>query len=467
MKRRAFLQYSTAASMALAFGGLPRLAAALEQKGALADFRAPGFGPLRPTAARNTGETILALPRGFSYNVFGRTGDLMADGRRTPPAHDGMAAFDVDGELRLVRNHEVNDDVPVDGVPIGDDNHYDDQAGGGTTTLVVDPETRLLRRDFVSLSGTLNNCAGGPTPWGSWIACEETTLGGAEYLDDGETVGGFAHPHGYCFEVAAAANDCRPARPLKAMGRFSHEAAAVDPRTGVVYLTEDSSPDCGFYRFVPTRSGHLADGGTLQMLAITGKDNYDTRFGQTPGQTFPAHWLTIDNPDPEEAATDEQAVVRQGTAKGAASFRKLEGCWSDASGRVWFVSSSGGNVGGGQVWRYEPDGRDTGHLTLVFESPDRKLLDMPDNICLDPQSSNLYLCEDSAYRGAGGTEENFVRILTPGGKIADFAQNIMEGFDETEVAGATFSPDGKTLFFNIQTPGVTVAVWGDFRDFSA
>ncbi|MDZ7645628.1 MAG: DUF839 domain-containing protein [Woeseiaceae bacterium] len=130
------------------------------------------------------------------------------------------------------------------------------------------------------------------------------------------------------------------------------------------------------------------------------------------------------------------------------------------------MSSSGGDAGGGQVWLYEPVDRDTGRLTMVFESPDRQLLDMPDNICLDPQSSNLYLCEDSAYREAGGTEENFVRILTPGGKIADFAQNILEGYDETEVAGATFSPDGKTLFFNIQTPGLTVAVWGDFRNFA-
>ncbi|MDZ7645629.1 MAG: DUF839 domain-containing protein [Woeseiaceae bacterium] len=171
MQRRAFLQYSTAASMALAFGGFPRLSTALERKGSLADLRAPGFGPLQPTAARNTGETVLALPRGFSYNVLGRTGDMMSDGRRVPADHDGMAAFEIDGELRLVRNHEINDDVPVDGSPIGPANHYDEQAGGGTTTLVIDPGTRLIRRDFVSLSGTLNNCAGGPTPTAESGSC--------------------------------------------------------------------------------------------------------------------------------------------------------------------------------------------------------------------------------------------------------------------------------------------------------
>ena len=249
------------------------------------------------------------------------------------------------------------------------------------------------------------------------------------------------------------------------MGRFSHESIAVDPRTGIVYLTEDSKPFCGFYRFVPAERGKLAEGGTLQVLAIEGKPNFSTRYGQAQGTRFSTFWMTIDNPDPAEADTDEQAVFKQGAKKGATHFNKLEGCWADASGRIYFVSSSGGDIGGGQIWLYEPTGQDAGHLTLVFESPDRELLDMPDNICLDPNSSNLYLCEDSDYKGAGGTEENFVRILTPGGKIADFAQNILEGYPETEVAGATFSPDGATLFFNIQTPGITVAVWGDFGSF--
>lgn len=461
MQRRQFLKHTTTAGVALAFGSFARLAGTAARE----SLKAIGYGDLVPVAARNTGETVLALPQGFSYNVLGRTGDRMSDGRLTPNQHDGMAAFAAGDELRLVRNHEINDDRPLDGIAIGKSNHYDAQAGGGTTTLVIDPQTRLIKRDFVSLSGTLNNCAGGPTPWNTWISCEETTLGRGEYLDDGERVGGFGKPHGYCFEVSAAANSCRPTVALTAMGRFSHEAIAVDPKSGIVYLTEDSKPHCGFYRFLPARPGHLAEGGVLQILGIDRRPEYVTGKGQTIGNQYDAHWLTIDDPDPASADLDEQAVFRQGVRKGAARFKKLEGCWSDADGRIWFVSSSGGEAGGGQVWRYDPCGRDSGRLTLVFESPDRDLLDMPDNICLDPNSANVYLCEDSDYAKVGGTEENFVRILSPQGRIADFAKNVMSGYEETEVAGATFSPDGQTLFFNIQTPGLTVAVWGDFSNF--
>ncbi|HMS09127.1 MAG TPA: DUF839 domain-containing protein [Pyrinomonadaceae bacterium] len=468
MNRRNFLATASTAGLAVAFGGFGKLAEAAEQTGNIERFKAIGFGELVPTAAKNTGEMVLALPRGFEYNVLGKTGDKMSDGRITPNEHDGMAAFISGGELRLVRNHEINDDVPKDGVAIGSGNHYDDKAGGGTTTLVINPRTRIIERDFVSLSGTLNNCAGGPTPWGSWISCEETTHGTVKHSDDDdEEVGGFAKPHGYCFEVPASANSNLPPVALTAMGRFSHEAIAVDPRTGIVYLTEDAKPFCGFYRFIPNRRGRLAEGGVLQMLAIHKKPNYNTQFGQTAGTRFDARWVTIDDPNTQRSDTDEQAVFKQGARKGGAHFDKLEGCWSSPEGKIYFVSSSGGDAGGGQVWLYEPTGKDKGSLTLSFESPDRELLDMPDNICLDPNTANLYLCEDSDYKGLGGTEENYVRILTPNGKIADFARNITQGYDETEVAGATFSPDGTTLFFNIQTPGITVAVWGDFKNFKA
>jgi secreted PhoX family phosphatase len=468
MDRRNFIKASSAVGMAAAFGGFGSLAKAAVKTGSLEKLKAVGFGELIPTAAKNTGEKILALPRGFEYTAFGKTGDKMSDGRITPAEHDGMAAFMVGNELRVVRNHEINDDVPLDGVAIGKANHYDDKAGGGTTTLVINPRTRLIERDFVSLSGTLNNCAGGPTPWGTWISCEETTHGTTKYFDDDDApVGGYAKPHGYCFEVQASANNTLPPTALTGLGRFSHEAIAVDPKTGVVYLTEDAKPFCGFYRFVPNRRARLADGGTLQMLSINGKPNYNTQYGQTQGTKFPARWVTIDDPNTAKADTDEQAVFKQGARKGATHFNKLEGCWSDANGKIYFVSSSGGDAGGGQVWLYEPDGRDKGQLTLLFESPDRELLDMPDNICLDPNSQNLYLCEDSDYKGIGGTPDNFVRILTPNGKIANFAQNLTPGFEDGEVAGATFSPDGSTLFFNIQTPGITVAVWGDFKNFKS
>lgn len=459
---------TSAAGISLAFGGFTKLAAGIESKGSVEALRAYGFGPLKPAAAENTGEKLLSLPEGFKYNLLGKTGDPMSDGRKTPPQHDGMATFSVGGELRIVRNHEINDDLPLANVAIGASGHYDEEAGGGTTTLIIDPRTRLIERDFVSLSGTLNNCAGGPTPWGSWISCEETTLGAAKFLeddDDDEMVGGFAKPHGYCFEVPAAANGPVDPVPLKEMGRFSHEAVAIDRRTGIVYMTEDSDPYCGFYRYAPKTAGKLADGGTLQILAIKDRPNYNTQYGQRQGTTLSTRWVTIDDPDPIAADTDEQAVFKQGARKGAAHFNKLEGSWADPNGRIYFISSSGGDNGGGQIWLFEPRGRDGGRLTLVYESPDREILDMPDNMCIDPHGPNLYLCEDSDYKGVGGTTENFVRILTPEGRIADLARNISTEFPSSEFAGGVFSPDGETYFVNIQEAGVTAAIWGDWRSF--
>src|SRR5688500_8023546 len=179
MDRRSFISRLTIATGAIALASttLDRRAALLVSSDTTT-LPAPGYGDLVPTVSKNTGETFLALPKGFEYNVVGKVGSTLNDGRRTPPAHDGMATFNVGRELRIVRNHEVSGGrIPRPGIAIGAANHYDETAGGGTTTLVIDRKTNLVTREFVSLSGTLINCAGGPTPWGSWISCEETTLG--------------------------------------------------------------------------------------------------------------------------------------------------------------------------------------------------------------------------------------------------------------------------------------------------
>ena len=466
MDRRSFLSNLSivSAGLALACSGLARRADALTIRGDLASLRSPGFGELVPMAAKNTGETYLALPRGFEYNVMGKVGGKMSDGRSTPARHDGMWTFRVGRELRIVRNHEVTGGrVPRPGTAIGSGNHYDETAGGGTTTLVIDPKTGLIKRDFVSLSGTLVNCSGGPTPWGSWITCEETSVGPTvRTLQNGNKIGGFPKPHGYCFEVPAAANSTVAPVPLKAMGRFEHETVAVDRRTGVVYLTEDFNP-CGFYRFIPNRSKRLAEGGTLQMLAVKGKPGYDTRTGQKQATTLPVEWVTIDNPDPD-TDLDASAVFKQGKAKGGATFKRLEGSCADDRGNIYFDSTSGGDKNAGQIWLYSPDNKHEGRLTLVFESPDRDILDMPDNMCLRPKSRQLFICEDSDYAVPGATAENFVRILTPDGRIADFAKNISK-LPATEFAGSTFSPDGRFLFLNLQVVGATFAIWGDWERF--
>lgn len=470
MDRRSFISTLSVSSAALAFAsrGLARRVDLFTATRDVAHIRSAGYGDLFPTGARNSGESFLALPKGFEYNVFGKAGSPLSDGRPTPPAHDGMWTFKVGRELRIVRNHEVSGGrIPRPGSAIGAANHYDETAGGGTTTLVVDPKTRLTTRGFVSLSGTLVNCAGGPTPWGSWISCEETTIGKAiRTTATGARIGGFPKPHGYCFEVFASSNTNLPPVPLKAMGRFEHEAAAVDKKTGIVYLTEDFNP-CGFYRFLPKRNKRLAEGGVLQMLRVKGRDQYDTRTAQKQNVILPAGWVTIGDPDPAETDVDTMAVSKQGRAQGGAIFARLEGCCVDENGRIYFTSTSGGDNRGGQIWRYDPVNRDEGRLTLLFESPARDILDMPDNICLMPNSRLLFVCEDSDYVGQGGTLDNYIRILTPDGKIADFAKNITPNFKNSEFAGSTFSRDGKTLFVNIQGAGVTLAIWGDWSKFQA
>jgi secreted PhoX family phosphatase len=421
------------------------------------------YGDLVPTPSENTGETLLALPEGFKYNAFGRTGTIMSDGRPTPPAHDGMAAFETNDSnddddcrdddrrdhdrrkrrerlITLVRNHEVSFSRP--GAAIDPASAYDPLTGGGTTTLIVDAETRLPVRSFVSLSGSHNNCAGGPTPWGSWITCEENTAGLAR---------GFSKPHGYVFDVSAKSTGPVEAIPIKAMGRFVHEAIAVDPHTGIVYETEDRNPQCGFYRYIPDHRKNLAAGGRLQMLAIKDSPNFDTRTGVTPFEPLRVTWVDIDDPDPANAEVDSIAVFKQGLAGGGAIFTRLEGAWY-GDGSIFFNSTNGGAAGLGQVWKYRPRGHSGGILSLIFESPSADVLELPDNIVVTP-GGGLILCED-------GDGENFLRGLTQQGEIFDFALNVL---NDSEFAGSTFSPDGETLFVNIQTPGITLAIWGPWE----
>ncbi|MGH8975340.1 MAG: alkaline phosphatase PhoX, partial [Acidimicrobiia bacterium] len=383
------------------------------------------YGALRPAGPE------LALPEGFSYVRFGGEGSPMSNGRPTPEAHDGMAAFPgPQGTVRLVRNHEVDGrHTPFGGDP------YDPTGGGGTTNLVFDPRTGRLLASHPSLTGTVRNCAGGATPWGSWISCEETTEG---------TRHGYDRPHGYCFEVPAGAVSPVRALPLRAMGRFKHEAVCVDKQRGDVYLTEDQDK-AGFYRFRPRVKGALAAGGRLEMLAVAGRPDYDTRTGQQRDRVLPVNWVEIPEPDPDDVGQHPQAVFEQGRARGGAVFSRLEGCfWY--RGRAVFISTEGGNAGLGQVWEYRPG---AGFLTLAFESPSADLLRNPDNVSATPRGG-LLLCED-------GPGPDRIQGLDPDGRIFDFARNR---FSDGEFTGPTFSPDGKVLFVNVQRPGATFAITG-------
>ncbi len=419
----------------------------------------------------------LGLPPGFSYHTFGAFGSAMSDGFITPPIHDGMACFDMgNGRLRIVRNHELGEgnDIPA-GTVIGNPRTaYDRKAPGGTVTLELDANSAELISDWVSLNGTDTNCAGIRTPWNTWLTCEETTVG-----EDA----GYRKPHGYVFEVDPKNNRAVRTAPFKGMGRFLHEAGAIDPKTGVVYLTEDEGPD-GFYRFVPDRPGGLRK-GTLQMLRVKKKAKYNTITGQTVGAALKSDWVTINDPDPANAEDDASAVFKQGRAKGGAKFLGGEGC-TRRGDSVVFGSSEGGDAGRGQIWQYTPRTnigklKETGDLVLLFESKNLNELDGPDNMCTSP-SGAIVIAED------GNLQSNFVKALLPNGTLINVAENLVavqkhyieasgklydptvpddgasagDGVGFSEFAGPCFSPDGKWLFVNIQVPGITCAITGDW-----
>jgi len=435
-----------------------------------------GYGPLFPAPDMRDGVARISLPEGFSYRSFSVSGmGLSGSPGSVPIAMDGMAVFNMpEGRFRLVRNHEDRNG-PGAGTIAPSAGAYDALAGGGTTTLVVNPFTRELEADFVSCSGTIVNCSGGLTPWQTWVTCEETNAG---------TPQGWARQHGYCFEVPAAANgDVTPA-PIPAMGRFSHEALAVDPDSGIVYETEDSG-DSGFYRYVPNTPGVLASGGRLQMLAVAGMFNYDTKTGQTVGVKLPVTWVDIADPNPPGQGSND--VYDQGFALGGAIFTRLEGCWY-GNGAIYFDATNGGNAGEGQVWEYRPapNGKGGGTLTLIFESPGAGVLNSPDNLAVSPKGAIL-LCED-------GDGDQFLRGVTLKGQIFDFAENLQTTH---EWAGATFAvapagwnapqirgpypamggvSDRTTLFVNRQgstsgaipaptslSAGITFAIWGPWE----
>ncbi|NKB67150.1 MAG: DUF839 domain-containing protein [Candidatus Latescibacteria bacterium] len=453
--RRQFLHSS--AAVALGFSGLHRWL------GCAADSPPPAevsFGPLLTDAKQ-----LLDLPSGFSYKVLSRAGDALAQDLLVPGAQDGMAAFPGPaGKTLLVCNHELSPGA-ADRGSFGQANEwlnrlpaeafYDYGQGvnpclGGTTTLVYDNRTQQLESQHLSLVGTIRNCAGGPTPWNSWISCEESVQRAEDALQQ---------DHGYNFEVPASATP-QPLspRPLKAMGRFNHEAVAVDPASGIVYQTEDRG-DGLIFRYVPQRPGDLAAGGRLQALVVRDSPSLDTRNWDSsavaPGTPLATTWIDIDN---VEAPEDDLRF--QGFSQGAARFARGEGMWH-GNDAIYFACTSGGPARKGQIWRYRPsphegqagEQQQPGILELFIEPNDAQRIDNADNLTVAPWG-DIILCED-------GPEEQFLVGVTPSGTIYPFARNAM---NHSELAGAAFAPDGSTLFVNIQNPGITLAITGPWLE---
>jgi uncharacterized protein len=425
--RRHFL-----AATGTAFAAL--LASGCMLREARRDAAGTSYGPLLPDP-----EGLLDLPQGFSYRVISRLGDALQDGGKVPDNADGMGCFALPGgRLALVRNHELTAMQDAGGTPTGYD--YLDNGKvlpGGTTTLILDARTLALQSQFRSLAGTIRNCAGGVTPWGSWLTCEEDMTRAGQRVDK---------DHGWIFEVPASATGIVDPVPLKVMGRFNHEAAAVDPGTGIVYLTEDRD-DGLLYRFIPRVPGKLAEGGRLQALAIDGLPDSRNRSGQAfaPASWQKLRWVELDNP---ESPADD--LRKRGAALGATLFARGEGIHM-GSGELYFCCTSGGAARFGQVFRLRT-GRD--ELQLFFESTSASQFNYGDNLTIAP-NGHLVVCEDQYTP----VVDNHLRGISPDG----LAYPLARLRQQTELAGACFSPDGKVMFLNVFSPTATLAIFGPWR----
>jgi uncharacterized protein len=449
--RRDFIRHSSL--ITLGFLGLHTFGCSAETPG-----NSAGYGPLLEDP-----KGIFNLPKGFSYSIISRRGTPMIDGLIVPGSPDGMATFSGGRDRTIIiQNHENSADDESNS-PFGK-NHallskvdkskfYDYGKGklpgtGGTTTLIYNHVQKRVEHEFLSLAGTLRNCAGGPTPWNSWITCEETTLRAGEFLEK---------DHGYTFEVPATITpSLAEPIPITGMGRFNHEAVAVDPSTGFVYLTEDDQEGL-IYRYLPKTKGRFLEGGKLQALAVIDQLSMDTRNwrGQNAplmpvAQWFEVRWIDLDDID----APDNDLRFR-GHKNGAARFARGEGMWY-GNNEIYFACTSGGLNKGGQIFRYQPgpfegtsrESESPARLQIFAEPNDKDIVNHCDNLTVSPWGT-IILCEDDP--------NPFLVGITPTGEYYKLAENT--GY-KSELSGVVFSPDGSTLFVNIQSEGLTLAIEG-------
>jgi hypothetical protein len=381
---------------------------------------------LQPDPAR-----LIDLPAGFQYRVLQQQFEPMKDGYRVPALPDGMACFPGGPDsLVLMRNHEISIPAMLGAYDRGQSappEAYDPNVFGGVTRLVLDSRTLAVRSSNLVLTGTSRNCAGGASPWG-WLTCEETT-------DD---------EHGYVFLCRTDADRVQRPQRITGYGRFKHEAVAIDPSTHVAYLTEDQKDGC-LYRFVP-RDPHDPFRGKLQALRLRGTEEYDT--SELPlRRRVSVDWVDVPEPNPSDDSVRDQAHDR-----GAALFRRGEGICLHG-GAVYACATIGGPQEAGQIFKLtlgqagKPD-----ELEVLAHSTDAATLDMPDNVTVAPWG-DVVIAED------GTSTRKHIRGIGRDGRVYEIARNARS---TSEVAGVCFSPDGQTLFFNIQRDGLTVAVTGPF-----
>ncbi|MGY0066584.1 alkaline phosphatase PhoX [Streptomyces sp. QTS137] len=423
-----------------------------------------GYGPLVPDPAG-----ILALPAGFTYRTLTYTGKTrLESGEYTPSDHDGTAAFDGPrGTTLLVNNHEIDGprDEAEHPVPLTEGLVYDPGAPGGCTVVEVRPDGSVA--EWVGIAGTANNCAGGSTPWGTWLTCEENSDRAGE--------NGMTKDHGYVFEVDPADRRAnRDPKPLKFFGRYDHEAVVIDPGRGHAYLTEDADEPNGlFFRWTPPKDFRhgpgrfrtLADdAGVLQAPKCYdsgGRFVDDFSRATRTGTVYGVDWVDVPDRDAQSLSVREQFGAGEITRG-----RKLEGMWW-GDGGAYFVSSYAREESpgrhDGQVWFYDPRRRTMTLKVLLGVNPDPSrdgAFDGPDNITVSPYGG-LVIAEDG-----DGVQHLFG--ATDSGRTYPIARNDLNIGTErepefSEFTGVTFSPDGKTLYANIQEPGIMLAITGPWK----
>jgi secreted PhoX family phosphatase len=496
INRRQILGGGTAGVGLAVAGVLPSLAepAAAHERQPSGGGPSSGGRPFPPLQDDPNG--ILALPAGFSYQIVTREGvtDLSSGQGKTPGFHDGTGVVAASGnKITIVQNHELTPHMVEFGVPHVAGTVYDPGAvnASGCTVITTDGKGRRTG-EWVGISGTIRNCAGGVTPWGTWLTCEEIFINAGATWSAGGQTGTYQQNHGYVFEVFDNDSAHQLPKPIKAFGRYEHEALAVEPNRTQVYLSEDASgPNGLFYRWTAPRGTRLGPGagatladtaGKLEAMQIRLDDGSilpDVAYLTSAqlGRPFKVTWTEV--PDRDAVSTPTRRQFADGTVTRG---KKFEGVWSNGRG-AYIVNSfafgasdlpADATPHDGMVWFYDYADET---ITLVTYFPHNPLaasegpfpayadlyFDGPDNVTVTPWGT-LVLAED-------GVRASHVLSSVPGGPTYAIARNMISngtsGGNPTysEFTGPTFAPDGKILFVNIQAPGLTLAITGPWQKY--